>query len=436
MKSDTSAARYRKLGHEPALDGIREVAVVLVTLWPYIGDILEQPVAWFQSGHLGVDLFFVLSGFLITALMLNEYNQEERISFRAFYRRRAFRLLPALVHFLPAHFLWALATNIPSGPLSPGTELENEVASVISALFFSINLLPLFGDYTATLGIAHLWSLAVEEQFYFIWPLLTMLLLSRTHVIYLLGVGVTAVLVSFSGHYFVWDDTAEPLRLGLTIVALTAAAAVLLTARRQPWEIRGLLALLMLVMAVLMFRLGFYDGFLGATLLLYGSLPARADSLIVGAILAYLWVSGRIPYRCPTVVFLVAWAALGWFVTSFNLQESFFYRWGWTLVALCGGFILWDSLGSQGTLYGRVLSWSWLRAIGKVAYGLYLWHAFVFAAVRHSFGDESLLVRTVLALSITAAITIASWLMVERPMLAFKSARSPGKDPGNTSATS
>jgi peptidoglycan/LPS O-acetylase OafA/YrhL len=102
---ETDDTSYRKLGHEPALDGIRGLAVLLIVLWHYPDEILERPFDWLKSGHLGVDLFFVLSGFLITALMLNEYNRDGKISLRGFYRRRVLRLVPALVLFLVAHFL-------------------------------------------------------------------------------------------------------------------------------------------------------------------------------------------------------------------------------------------------------------------------------------------------------------------------------------------
>jgi peptidoglycan/LPS O-acetylase OafA/YrhL len=424
IPTESPRARYRDLVHEPALDGIRGVAVLTVMLWHYYSDILELSEHWVKSGHLGVDLFFVLSGFLITALMLNEHQHNGKISLRGFYRRRAFRLLPALVIFLSVHFVWALLTDIPTSMWSPGTELDNEIASVLSALFFSLNLLPFFGDYTATLGLGHLWSLAVEEQFYFTWPLITVALLSRAAFPYVCLTGVISLLVAFTGHLLLWDEWGEVARWGSSIGTGFSVVIVMMAVRSQGWDVRALVVLSVLTIFVLMFRTGLYDGSLRATMTIYSSLPGRADSLIVGAGLAYLWVSGRIPRRCHSFVSVIAWCFFGWFVTGFTLAEPFFLLWGWTLVALCGALIVWGSLGSEGTLYGRVLTMSWLRAIGKVAYGLYLWHVFVFAAVRHWFGDESVLLKTVLALGITAAITMASWFWVERPALAYKRTRS------------
>ena len=424
MAPDTSTTTRRQLGHEPALDGVRGIAVLLVTFWHYPGDILERNLEWMKSGHLGVDLFFVLSGFLITALMLKEHDRVGRISFRGFYRRRVFRLLPALVLFLAAHFVWALLTNIPTAPLSAGTELRNEIATIIGALFFSLNLIGYFGDYMPTLGSAHLWSLAVEEQFYFIWPFLTAALLSRNSFPFRCAIGVTSVLVAVAAYYFIGDELGPLQRWGLIAAMGFAALTLLATTRQQKPEVRALVVLATLVLAVLMYRIGSYElGSFSSQVRLYSSLPSRADSLIIGAALAYLWVGGYIPQRCPTPVSLVAWVVFTWCVVRYTILEPFFFEFGWTLTAVCGALIVWGSLGAQNTIYGRVLSWAWLRAIGKVAYGLYLWHVLVFTAVRHWYGDESILLKTILAVGITAGVTMASWFLVERPMLAYKSQR-------------
>ncbi len=434
MITDTAGQQYRRLTQEPALDGIRGIAVLTVTAWHYSSDILQQPLEFFKAGHLGVDLFFVLSGFLITSLLLNEYQRNGRISFSGFYRRRAFRLLPAILVFLPVHFIWAALNDVPAGPLTGGTEMRNEIASVLTALFFSINILTLLGDFTATVGIGHLWSLAVEEQFYFIWPLLMVTLLRTGRRPFLGSAGITALLVVFSGHFLVWDGLAALPRMGVSLTVGVAVLALLAAGQRLPLDLRPLPTLAILVVAVLLFRNGLFDGSPHSRMLLYGMLPSRADSLIVGAMLAILWVSGRVPHRCPTGFAIAGWIVLGWMVARVSLQDDFFFGAGWTLSALCGALILWGALGSQGTLYGRILTMPWLRAIGKVAYGLYIWHVFVFVVVKYGFPDESLLVRTVLALSITAAVTTASWFLVERPMLAYKSAPGVPGDAGKATS--
>jgi peptidoglycan/LPS O-acetylase OafA/YrhL len=122
--------------------------------------------------------------------------------------------------------------------------------------------------------------------------------------------------------------------------------ALLQASERQKWEVRALAVLAALVVAVLMYRMGsFVQGSFGSAAALYGSLGSRADSLIVGAALAYLWIGGRIPYRCPTAVSLVAWAVFGVFVVFFTLGEPFFFEWGWTATAICGAlttYSLWS----------------------------------------------------------------------------------------------
>jgi len=428
MIEDSGIAIRRQLGHEPALDGIRGIAVLLVAFWHYPDAILDRKLEWMKAGHLGVDLFFVLSGFLITALMLKEFDHSSKISFRGFYRRRVFRLLPALVVFLTAHFLWALSTDLSNGLFAPGTELRDEIATIIGALLFSLNLIHLFGDYQATRGAAHLWSLAVEEQFYFIWPLLTAGLLSQARRHFFYVTAATALVVATAGYYYANGLLGLPQAQGFySAIALGLCVFLLLALlHAQELGIRALAVLGALILAVLLYRFGVFEaGSISSIMSLYSTLPARADSLIAGAALAYLWVNDYVPRRCHTAISLIAWAIFAWCVASFTLLDSFFFEFGWTITAVCGALIIWGSLGAQDTVYGRVLSLRWLRGIGKVAYGLYLWHVLVFLAVKHWFGDESIVLKTILTVSITAGVTAASWFLVERPMLAYKSSRRP-----------
>lgn len=144
------------LGWRPGLEGLRGVAVLAVMLYHFgaTGD-------WFPGGSLGVDLFFVLSGFLITTLLLEERSRTGAISLFAFYQRRARRLLPALVVFL------AVFTAITIVTAQPGT--DRLPATVSTTLFYVFNWLDDFGG-AGVQGAGHLWSLSVEEQFYLIWP--------------------------------------------------------------------------------------------------------------------------------------------------------------------------------------------------------------------------------------------------------------------------
>nr|WP_206041804.1 acyltransferase [Acidovorax sp. SRB_14] len=148
-----------KLGYNPALDGLRGVAIVLVLL-------SHAHVPLFEGAFLGVDLFFVLSGFLITSLLLLEYRSQGRIQYWRFYRRRFFRLMPALALFL--------ATYCVVAPLL-WPELDDIHQDALVSLLYLADYGIAFFDSPGTL--LHIWSLSVEEHFYLVWPPLLVLLL-------------------------------------------------------------------------------------------------------------------------------------------------------------------------------------------------------------------------------------------------------------------
>lgn len=148
----------KRLGYVPALDGLRAVAITLVIAYHATG----MP----PGGMLGVDLFFVLSGFLITTLLLDEYDARGAIRLSAFYVRRARRLLPALFALLAGYALLGLMKG------------DNVLGEIGRAGFYTANLERAFRlpDPLAHSGIRHLWSLAEEEQFYLVWPAVVLIL--------------------------------------------------------------------------------------------------------------------------------------------------------------------------------------------------------------------------------------------------------------------
>src|SRR5262245_41272123 len=156
------ATRPGRLAYQPALDGLRGVAVLAVLLF-HAGHL--------RGGFLGVDLFFTLSGFLITTLLLAEHSARGRISLRNFWSRRARRLLPALYLVLGATVAYAALFARPDS-------LQQIRGDAFAALAYVANwhLIATGGSYwsqyAAPSPLEHLWSLAVEEQFYIVWPLL------------------------------------------------------------------------------------------------------------------------------------------------------------------------------------------------------------------------------------------------------------------------
>ena len=196
----------------PQLDGLRGVAIGLVFGVHCFG----VP----HGGQIGVDIFFMLSGFLITSILLEEHVATGRISFASFYRRRAARLLPALFVFLAIYLLIATAKGVDGlEPAAIGT-------------FYVSNLVEAFGGNAMMVraGIPHLWSLAEEEQFYLLWPLLLPIFARRTHPVKLL-LGVLALLIMYrfvlalggAGHSRLYngpDTHMDGLVLGATIAFL------------------------------------------------------------------------------------------------------------------------------------------------------------------------------------------------------------------------
>jgi peptidoglycan/LPS O-acetylase OafA/YrhL len=172
--SATPPVELQRLGYVPALDGIRAFAVLFVMsyhvgrVFARIDPFLGRERSWIgRGGFLGVDLFFVLSGFLITSLLLGEQSKTGRISLGGFYRRRALRLLPALLAMLTVHLLYTVVTGLP---------LAIETHSIAAVVLYVANWYRTTGHPLAH-GLTHLWSLSVEEQFYVLWPVVTIVVL-------------------------------------------------------------------------------------------------------------------------------------------------------------------------------------------------------------------------------------------------------------------
>jgi len=356
----------RSLTHVPALDGLRGIAVILVI------STHTMIVFWYShfydvvpGGFLGVDLFFVLSGFLITALLLGEQSRTNRISMPGFYRRRALRLLPALVVLVVLHAIYTLVTGLPFG---------------IEARTITVVLLYVSNWYSATghrlaLGLNHLWSLSIEEQFYLLWPLVTVALLT----------------VRRSSRVVVW-----------WLIAAVVAVAVW---RAYLWQPGG--NLLKVSPA-------------------YVRTDTRADALLIGALAAHLWVRGRLPRRGLAIAALISALFFAYCVERVPGERGFYYKGGFTLVALAAAIVIVATVDNRW-IGARACAWRPLRAVGVVSYGLYLWHLPVFFAVRRYTTGWPVALQIALALTLTVAFTLASWRFVEKPFLRRKARRADAR---------
>ena len=344
----------------PALDGIRAFAVLAVLAY-------HGGQAWAAGGYLGVDAFFVLSGFLITSLLLTERRQSGAIDLRAFWMRRARRLLPALFLVLGAVVVYAATVAAP-------TELDRIRADGLGSLFYVANWRFVFShqsyfeQFAAPSPLRHMWSLAIEEQFYLLWPLLVFGFLRW-------GKGSTRKLVLMTS------------ALALTSLGLMIA---LHTSGSDPSRV-------------------------------YYGTDTRATSLLVGALLAMLvaWRPFGQTARERTVLHVAALAAAGvlgfWWATTPD-RSDWLYNGGLLAAAVLVAVVIADSSHEQPGLLGRVLSLRPLRWIGAISYGLYLWHwpIYVYLSPTRVNVDGASLFA--LRIGATFAVATASYYLVEQPI--------------------
>lgn len=331
--------------YRPDIDGLRALAVVPVVMF-------HAGVGFTKGGYVGVDVFFVISGYLITSIIAGEMAQG-RFSFAHFYERRARRLFPALFAVLLASTVAAVCIMFPPELKTYGTVLA-------AALAFSANMLFATGDdYFGRVGdhspLLHTWSLAVEEQFYLLFPALLLLLFARR-----------------------WP--VKPVLWG--IAALSFAGSLLAMAMNP----------------ILAFYL----------------LPLRAWELLMGALLAL----GAFPVLTSQKwKDAIAWAGLVAIlvaVAAFNKNVPFP---GVTaLVPVLGAVaLIWTGQG-VGTPVSRALSQPGVVFVGLISYSLYLWHFPIIVFYKLALGETLSNLERVLLCAVSVAVAIASWKLIELPV--------------------
>ncbi len=383
-------AAARAAAHVPALDGIRGVAVAAVLAF-------HGGLPWATGGFLGVDAFFVLSGYLITAILLAEWTGPEgRIDLAAFWGRRIRRLLPALL-------LMVTAVAIGARALLPPEEVRLLRGDGMAALFYVANWRMIFGggDYFAqTAGpspLEHTWSLAVEEQFYLLWPLVL------CAVLYPRRRGRTSrrMLVTDRTRAHLWSLVVV---CGVGAVASTAALAVTYSPEAPGRA--------------------------------YYGTDTRGAGILIGAGLAALLAlrseerpglrrqaapAARRPLTGWRRVGLggmaaVAAVALGWASTHLSGTDEVLYDGGMAMVALAVAVVIAHVALVPSGVSARLLSVPPLPALGRISYGVYLWHWPVFiAANADRTGLDGLTLFTARCV-LTVAIASLSFMLVERPI--------------------
>ncbi len=334
------------LGHRRPLDGIRALAVLLVA------GVHTHP-RLVPGGSIGVDVFFVLSGFLITTLLVEELDRHRRIAFGRFYARRALRLLPALFVLLGVVTLWAVVVA------SPSTR-HDALMEVLTAVTYSRNL-TVWAHVPGPL-LGHTWSLAVEEQFYLLWPLFLVLLVRPRRSAHAAVVLFLAVVVAFGAM-----RAADMTGVGLVLIqrpdALLLGAALALLRREHPDRLDG----------------------------------------------TQSWG--------PPVALLATFGLLA--LGAWDGADDF-HSVGYSLAAVCAVALIAGLVVSSGRGVARLFSTGPAVTLGKVSYGFYLWHMPVLRWTDDRLVGHSALVRLPIGLGLAAAATAASYVLVERPALRWK----------------
>jgi peptidoglycan/LPS O-acetylase OafA/YrhL len=342
-------------GHRVQLDAIRAIAVILVMIQHFDPGSTE----WLELGSVGVRVFFVISGFLITGILLRARDEAQRNGesrgrvLRNFYARRFLRIFPA-------YYLVILATWL-LGVKQMRQSVEWHLSYLSNVYFFRLGT----GNYYVT----HLWSLAVEEQFYLVWPLLMLFLPRR----FLVPTIVTAILI-------------------------------------------GPLFRLMII-------LGGGNGWQASVLT-----PACLDTLGIGALMAALRMGGGQQFRrrLPAIlgvaglVIFLADAVGGHFSHSALWAVPFGFS-----IALWGAWVVVRAYEGFGGMAGRILRFGPLVYLGVISYGIYLIHNFVPWMVNHALGfsaqhEMPMPYRPMVMFAVSVGLASASWFLVERPINSLK----------------
>nr|WP_276561311.1 acyltransferase family protein [Bacillus paramycoides] len=342
------------------LDSLRGLAILGVILY-------HINFNWMPGGFLGVTVFFVLSGYLITDILAMEWKRNKRIDLKKFWLSRARRLLPGMVVMLVITLAWITIFH--------SSLLEKMCGDSLAALFYVSNWwyiyhkLSYFDNFNQLSPLNHFWSLAVEEQFYVVWPFIISL-----------------------GFYYIKKQSRM-----ILLICLGAAASAL-------------------AMAIL------YEPGADPSRIYYGT-DTRAFSLLIGAALALLWPSNRLANKiipkARLILDVVGGTALIIILVMFwktNQYDPFLYNGGMVLLSIATALLV-ANLAHPASRIAQFLRFRPLRWIGVRSYGIYLWHypILTLTTPKVNAGDFSL-IRAILQFLLILMIAQISWKYIEKPI--------------------
>ncbi|MFN2746760.1 acyltransferase family protein [Bacillus sp. z60-18] len=356
MQDQTHHQRYI-----PGLDGLRAFAVLAVIAY-------HLDFHWANGGFIGVDIFFVLSGYLITSIILPAYGNDIALNFREFWLRRVRRLLPAATLMIIITVIWTVLFN---------RELIHTVrGDAVSSLLYASNWWFIFHNqsyfdsFGAPSPLKNLWSLAIEEQFYIVWPILL-----------LLGM-------------YIWKKRD---RLAAAVVVLAFCSAILMTVLYVPGA--------------------------DPSRVYYGT-DTRSFELLAGCALALVWPmkrlsSNRLPKKLKQALHgteLTAFLFLILCIYLVDEYEPFLYQGGMLLISICAAIFI-GCVSHPSSFIGHLLSWKPLRWIGTRSYGIYLWHypVIVLSTPVHEIGNP-VYWHAAVKVVVTLIIAEASYRFIEKPI--------------------
>ncbi|MBC1456319.1 acyltransferase family protein [Listeria newyorkensis] len=353
------SARYKRK-YVPSIDGLRALAVIAVIAY-------HLSFGWASGGFLGVDIFFVLSGYLITNILLSEWEKNERIDLKKFWVGRFRRLIPAVYLMIVVVVVFAVIFNRPLLATLRGDATASFL--YMSNWWFIFHNVSYFDSFGTASPIKNLWSLAIEEQFYIIWPL------------FLYG--------------------------ALKFI-------------KKPAIILRIIVIAAMLSAILMAILYSPDG--DPSRVYYGT-DTRAFGLLLGGALAFVWpftrLSPHIPKPAKFTVNLAGTISVAIFlicIVTVNEYDSFLYRGGMFLIAI-NAIVMIATIAHPASYLSKLFSFKPLRWIGMRSYGIYLWHYPIITLTTPitEVGTPNL-VRASLQVAATLLIAELSYRFVETPI--------------------